>query len=479
MEIEQNRPQAVRIGISGSASAGKSTLALALAGVLNVPCLEEEMRTYLEHGGESLAELPPCSRERVILDLWSERRGRERTTPAFIADTSSLDLAACALHYECLNSSNYRLLFQSAATHLRLYDAIFVLPWGVLPYEQDGIRPGDPYSELRLQLLIEGLLNQYVDPDRLHRLPGTVVRPEDRLSWALAKIAQLSRAPRPVPGTVYLVGAGPGDPKLLTLRAAELLQRADVIAYDQLISPELMAQVPPSVELLSVGRRDGRGATSYRLHPEVLERAKRGKTVIRLKSGDPLLFGRGGEEAEELRTAGIPFEIVPGITAALGAASYAGIPLTFRGEASEVLLATGHEPERSTAEPSPLRVAEQRTTVLYMAARRLSANLRRLESEGYPADTPAALVLSATTPRQLVISGTVATLPDLIPELDPEAPAILLVGTVIERRKYVSWFQLDDPLRAQNPSSIDRAALDAFADGSDPSIRHAAQEPPC
>jgi uroporphyrin-III C-methyltransferase len=479
MEMEQNKPQALRIGISGSASAGKSTLAEALARLLKVPCLEEEMRTYLEHGGESLADLPRPSREKVILDLWNERRGREQTIPAFIADTSSLDLAACALHYECLSSSSYELLFRSAATHLRLYNAIFLLPWGVLPYEQDGIRPRDPYSELRFQLLIEGLLNQYVEPDRLHRLPGTVVRPEDRLSWALAKIAQLSPAPRPGHGTVYLVGAGPGDPKLLTMRAAELLQRADVIAYDQLISPELMAQVPHSVELLSVGRRDGLGATSYRLHPAVLERARRGKTVIRLKSGDPLLFGRGGEEAEELRKAGIPFEIVPGITAALGAASYAGIPLTFRGEASEVLLATGHEPERSTAEPNLLRVAGQRTTVLYMAARRLSANLKRLESEGYPVDTPAALILSATTPRQLVISGTVATLPALIPELDPEVPAILLVGTVIERRKCVSWFQLDDQLSAQIPSSIDPAGMDAFTDGSDPSVRHAAQEPTC
>jgi uroporphyrinogen III methyltransferase/synthase len=275
------------------------------------------------------------------------------------------------------------------------------------------------------------------------------------------------------------VGAGPGDPKLLTLRAAELLQQADVIAYDQLISPELMAQVPQTAELLSVGRRDGQGATSYRLHPAVLERAKRGKTVIRLKSGDPLLFGRGGEEAEELRKAGIPFEIVPGITAALGAASYAGIPLTFRGEASEVLLATGHEPEKIMAEPNPLRVAQQRTTVLYMAARRLCANLRRLESEGYHVDTPAALVLSATTPRQLVISGTLATLPDLIPEVGPEAPAILLVGTVIERRNCLSWFQPDDQHSAQNRCSIDPAGMDAFTGQSNCSIKHAAQEITC
>ena len=479
MEMEQNKPQALRIGICGSASAGKSTLAEALASLLNVPCLEEEMRTYLERGGQRLADLPRSSREKVILELWNERRGREQTIPAFVADTSSLDLAACALHYECLSCSSYDALFGSAATHLRLYDAIFLLPWGVLPYEQDGVRPADPYSQLRFQLLIEGLLNQYVDPVRLHRLPNTVVGPQDRVSWALAKIAQLSGAPRPGHGTVYLVGAGPGDPKLLTMRAAELLQRADVIAYDQLISPELMAQVPQSAELLSVGRRDGQGATSYRLHPAVLERAKRGKTVIRLKSGDPLLFGRGGEEAEELRKAGIPFEIVPGITAALGAASYAGIPLTFRGEASEVLLATGHEPEKSASEPNPSRVAQQRTTVLYMAARRLCANLRRLECEGYHVDTPAALVLSATTPRQLVVSGTVATLPDLIPELDPEAPAILLVGTVIERRNCLSWFHLDDEHRAQNPCPIDPAAMDAFTGQSDSSIAHAAQELTC
>jgi uroporphyrinogen III methyltransferase/synthase len=203
-----------------------------------------------------------------------------------------------------------------------------------------------------------------------------------------------------------------------------------------------------------VGRRDGMGPTTYRLHPAVLQRAKAGKTVVRLKSGDPLLFGRGGEEAEDLRNAGIPFEIVPGITAALGAASYAGIPLTQRGEASQVLLGAGHEPEKwpSGSEED----LQQRTTVLYMAARRLSANLNRLQAEGYAAETPAALVMSATTARQRVVSGTLGTLAQLVPALDPEIPAILLVGRVVARRRYVAWFEPEQPRDFDTSSSEER-----------------------
>jgi uroporphyrin-III C-methyltransferase len=479
MYMEHNQPRALRIGICGSASVGKTSLAKALARIMEVPCLHEEMRAYLEDAGQSLANLPASYREKVILNLWCEREKKEQTIPAFIADTSAIDFAAYALHYECLSPSSYETLLGSAVTHLQRYDAIFLLPWGLLPYEQDGVRPADPHSQLRFQLLIEGLLRRYIDPDKLHQLPDTILRLQDRVSWALAKISHLLAPPRPKNGTVYLVGAGPGDPKLLTMRATELLQQADVVAHDLLISPELMAQIPSRTELLSVGRRDGMGATSYRLHPAVLERAKAGKTVVRLKSGDPLLFGRGGEEAEELRRAGIPFEIVPGVTAALGAASHAGIPLTFRGEASEVFLTTGHDPEKSTTELDPLRLARQRTTVLYMAARRLSANLRQLQKEGYSDDTPAALVLSATTPRQEVIVGTLATLGNLVPGLEPEIPAILLVGKVIERRRWVSWFQADDRLSPQSPHSEHAADMDALPEGPNSTMRQAAPESAC
>jgi len=143
-------------------------------------------------------------------------------------------------------------------------------------------------------------------------------------------------------GFVYLVGAGPGDPRLLTLRAFELLRSAEVVAHDELVSAEVLALAPNDAEILNVGHRGGHGPILPALHPLVFRRAGAGKKVVRLKCGDPLVFGRGAEEAEELRRAGIPFEIVPGISAALGAAACSGIPLTDRRHASRVTFATGH-----------------------------------------------------------------------------------------------------------------------------------------
>jgi uroporphyrinogen III methyltransferase/synthase len=181
------------------------------------------------------------------------------------------------------------------------------------------------------------------------------------------------------------------------------------------------------------------GTTNYQLHPEVLEHALQGKTVVRLKSGDPLIFGRGGEEAEALRDAGIDFEFVPGITAALGAASYAGIPLTHRGLTTQVLIDTGHDAEEDS-ESSDSEPLHKRMTVLYMSARRLQANLQQLGMEGYPADTPAALIASATTPRQQVYMGTLATLAEHVGEIAPEIPAILFVGTPVALHEKLKWF---------------------------------------
>ena len=480
MPVEEKQHRAIRIGVCGSASVGKTTLADALGRELGVPCLREEMRAYLEHSRSSLADLPAPELEGIVLRLWREREEKERTAPAFVADNCAIDFAAYALYYGCLSAASEQVLLTTAASYLRRYDAIFLLPWGVLPYEQDGVRPPDPYLQLRYQILLEGLLRRYFDPERLHLVPETLLRVQDRVSWATSRITHLLR-PRPLrlpQGRVYLVGAGPGDPKLLTMRAAELLEQADVVAYDLLISPELIARIPARAELLAVGRRDGMGPTTYRLHPAVLERAKAGKTVVRLKSGDPLLFGRGGEEAEDLRNAGIPFEIVPGITAALGAAAYAGIPLTQRGEASQVLLGAGHEPERRaiSAHGSGENL-QQRTTVLYMAARRLSANLNRLRAEGYAAETPAALVMSATTPRQRVVTGTLGTLAQLVPALDPAIPAILLVGRVVARRRYVSWFEPEQLREFDTTSSEERTDVSETSSEHDGALHDVATEP--
>lgn len=244
-------------------------------------------------------------------------------------------------------------------------------------------------------------------------------------------------------GMVYLVGAGPGDPGLLTVRALELLQAADVVAYDALVSPAILSLVRPEAELLPVGRRHGTGETSYRLHPEVLVRAKGGHTVIRLKAGDPLIFGRGGEEAQELAKAGILCTIVPGISAALGAAAYAGIPLTHRLYASDVTFMSGHDVDgshRSLTEWSQA-TSGKGTLVLFMAARKLSANLQRLIQGGRSAETPAAYIASATTPDQKVIVGTLATLPEKTQEIDLTIPALVIVGDVVGLRAQIAWFE--------------------------------------
>lgn len=243
-------------------------------------------------------------------------------------------------------------------------------------------------------------------------------------------------------GMVYLVGAGPGDPGLLTVRALELLRAADVVAYDELVSKAILSLVRPEAELLPVGRRYGEGEIGYRLHPEVLARVQAGCTVVRLKAGDPLIFGRGGEEAEELAEAGIPCMIVPGISAALGAAAYAGIPLTHRLHASDVTFLSGHDVEGSLNLTDWSKAASGNgTLVLFMAARKLSANLQRLIQAGRSAETLAAYIASATTSEQNVIVGTLATLPENIRHVDLAIPALVIVGDVVGLRERIAWFE--------------------------------------
>lgn len=232
-------------------------------------------------------------------------------------------------------------------------------------------------------------------------------------------------------GVVYLVGAGPGDPGLLTLRARDLLDSADVVAYDELLSDALLACVPPSAELVPVGRRAHGPRVDYALHPAVLERARAGQRVVRLKAGDPLVFGRGGEEAEALRAAGIDFEIVPGVSSALGAAAYAGIPLTHRGIAPSVTLTTGHEGLAATSPDG--------TIAMFMAGKRLPENLRRVIDGGRDPATPAAWIAAATTGRQRVVVGTLADLHERVD--DSDAPALVIVGGVVALRERIAWIE--------------------------------------
>lgn len=238
-------------------------------------------------------------------------------------------------------------------------------------------------------------------------------------------------------GFVHLVGAGPGDPGLLTVRALELLQAAEVVAHDELVPPAILARCAPTAELVPVGRRfHGSSRHPLRLHPAVLEHARAGRVVVRLKAGDPFVFGRGGEEAEELVAAGIPFDVVPGVSAAMGAAASALIPLTHRDHASDVTFASGHDLVCGRGSRSDWsRLAGPGTLVLYMASRALEANLARLVALGRDASTPAAWIAAATRPEQEIEVGTLADLAARVAARAPgEAPALVVVGEVVGLR---------------------------------------------
>lgn len=439
-----------RLAITGSAGVGKTTLAKALSAALGLPLLPEAMRRHLESDGRRLSALSAPARAALLERLWAEQEAQERdcARSGFVADNCALDHGAYALHHDCTDESQALLANVGAAG--RRYDALFVLPWGAIPYERDGIRAASAFGERRYQLILEALIASHPTARKVIPVPLTATTPEARLSFCLATLRALRRRRG---GFVSLVGAGPGDPGLLTRLALDRLEEADVVAYDSLIPAAVLAHIGAHAERLPVGHRGGQDRPE-RLHPLVLEHARAGKHVVRLKQGDPFLFGRGGEEAEALESEGIPFEVVPGITAALGAAAYAGIPLTHRAHASDVCFATGHD-ARWDDEPQPQHPASRSdwtllasatsTLVLYMAGRRLAPNLRRLIAGGRAAETPCAYVVGATTPAQRVVVGTLATLPDLVAERSSEfeagAPALVVVGEVVKLQRSLCWFQ--------------------------------------
>jgi uroporphyrin-III C-methyltransferase len=237
-------------------------------------------------------------------------------------------------------------------------------------------------------------------------------------------------------GKVWLVGAGPGDPELLTVRAHALLSSAVVVAYDELVDPAVLAIAPASAERIPVGRR-ARGCRHHeaRIHPLIVQRALEGKDVVRLKGGDPFVFGRGGEEAEELTVARVPFEVVPGISAALGAAAIAGIPLTHRECAASVTLVTAHAAHEKGGEPDvSANVPREGTLVFYMGLARIAETCAALVSSGRAPSTPAAVVSRATLPDARVVTGTIADIAARAEEAHLEAPALLVVGEVVARR---------------------------------------------
>lgn len=232
-------------------------------------------------------------------------------------------------------------------------------------------------------------------------------------------------------GTVHLVGAGPGDPELLTLKAARLIAAADVVVYDRLVHPAILAHARADAERIYAGKER---ANHYMRQAEINEllvrRARAGRCVVRLKGGDPLVFGRGGEEIEALVEAGVPFTIVPGVTAATGCAAAAAIPLTHRDHAQTLVIVTGHtkdgEPDlnwRALCQP-------HQTLVVYMGHKALPALCRRLIEEGLPADLPAALIENGTLPQQRTVRGTLTTLPALVAGDALAGPALLVIGEV-------------------------------------------------
>lgn len=244
------------------------------------------------------------------------------------------------------------------------------------------------------------------------------------------------------PGKVWLVGAGPGDPELLTLKAARLIGEGDVIVYDHLVGDGVLDLARPDAERVYVGKRAGHHTLKQpQINALLVELAGKGKRVIRLKGGDPFIFGRGGEELEVLAAAGIPFEVVPGVTAAAGCAAYAGFPLTHREHAQAVVFVTGHRHDGTIRLDWPALARPGQTVVFYMGVGGAAEICRQMIAHGLPPETPAALVRKGTLPEQRTFIATLATLPLRLHEAGIEPPALIVVGQVVKLHNTLNWYE--------------------------------------
>ena len=265
---------------------------------------------------------------------------------------------------------------------------------------------------------------------------------EDAARQALAhRLSSTDGATAPE-GAVYLVGAGPGDPDLLTFRALRLMQQADVVVYDRLVSKEVLNLVRREAELIYAGKeRELHTLPQEDINHLLVRLAKEGKRVVRLKGGDPFIFGRGGEEIDTLAAERIPFEVVPGLTAAAGCAAYAGIPLTHRDYAQSVVFATGHLQDGSLNLNWTTLIQPRQTLVFYMGLHGIGPIFKELIARGVDAATPAALIQQGTTRHQRVLTGTLASLPGIVERSDVKAPTLIIVGEVVRLREKLRWFE--------------------------------------
>ncbi|MFT6269595.1 MAG: uroporphyrin-III C-methyltransferase/precorrin-2 dehydrogenase/sirohydrochlorin ferrochelatase [Alphaproteobacteria bacterium] len=268
-------------------------------------------------------------------------------------------------------------------------------------------------------------------------LQGNNEQAEQQLNTALEKYAS---GDKPA-GQVYLVGAGPGDPDLLTFRALRLMQKADVVVYDRLVSPDILELVRRDAEKIYVGKEQSNHTIPQQdINKLLADLAKKGNRVVRLKGGDPFVFGRGGEEIETLIDQGIEFQVVPGITAATGAASYAGIPLTHRDHAQSVTFTTGHLRNNTIDLDWPSLVKPNHTLVFYMGLTGLPIICEKLITHGMPSNTPIALIQSATRTDQKVITGTLADIVNNPATAALKPPTLIIVGGVVSLHKKLNWF---------------------------------------
>jgi len=244
-----------------------------------------------------------------------------------------------------------------------------------------------------------------------------------------------------LPGRVYLVGAGPGDPELLTLRAVRLLQKADVVVYDHLVSSAVLDFVAKNAQRIYAGkRRNEHTMRQEQINALLVKLALEGKQVVRLKGGDPFIFGRGGEELQTLAAQGVAFEVVPGVTAASGVSSYAGIPLTHRDYAQSCTFVTGHLKDGSADLDWPSLVRPRQTVVIYMGLGGLPEICRQLILHGAPRDLPIAVVQDGSISTQKVVTGTISNIPERVAQAKLKSPCLTLIGEVVKLHDSLAWF---------------------------------------